>query len=343
MGTLTIHGGTVTARGGSHGAGIGGGQDASGATVVIDGGTVNAYGGTDAAGIGSGEEFSPGSGININGGSLTVTDGSVFADGSGWGAGIGGGEDADGATVEIYGGTVTAWAGEDAGNKNGSAIGSEDGDNHRGTLHIGDTLMVHAGQNPSDANGHLFPKETRGAACFFRPYAKIESCDHQGSAYSVSGTNATDTHTLHCGHCNTNATHQHTFNEQNVCTVCGVSASTNTVNIYLPVIYGNGTYTDGNYGAPITQIMVTGTEILLPTAPLANEPRGMKFAGWMDAESDVNPNNLGTFIARNNESLIPAGVLYTIDEGTCLIARYNKVSLFNISGDWNNSNNWYWH
>jgi len=344
-GTVTIHGGTVTARGGSHGAGIGGGQDASGATVVIDGGTVNAYGGTDAAGIGSGEEFSPGSGININGGSLTVTGGNVFADGTGWGAGIGGGEDADGATVEILGGTVTAWAGSDAGKKNGCAIGSEDGDNHRGTLYIDDLLMVHAGQNPSDANGHLFPKETRVPACFFRPYAKIEPCDHQGSSYSVSGTGLNDTHTLHCGHCKTNATHQHTFNAQHVCTVCGVNADTYIVNIYLPVINGDGSYTDGNYGAPITSIMVKDTKIVLPAAPLANEPRGMKFAGWLDedVESGEDPIIPGTFITNSQESLTPDGVEYTIDEDTYLIARYNKVSLFNTSGNWNNSNNWYWH
>jgi len=339
-GTITIHGGTVTARGGSHGAGIGGGQDASGGTVVINGGIVNAYGGTDAAGIGSGERYTASS---INGGSLTVNGGTVFADGTGWGAGIGGGEDANGATVKIYGGEVTAWAGNDAGKKNGCAIGSEDGDGHRGSLFIGDTLMVHAGQNPTDANSHLFPKETRGAACFFRPYAKIEPCNHQGSSYTVSGTGQNDTHTLHCGHCKSNATHQHTFNDQHVCTVCGVNATTYTVNVYLPVINGDGSYTDGNYGVPITSIMVSGTEIVLPAAPLANEPGGMKFAGWLDVDPPVPIGNLTSFVARSSESLTLANQLYTIDEDKYLIARYNKVSLFNTSGDWNNSNNWYWH
>lgn len=340
-GSLTVNDGLVVARGGSHGAGIGGGQDASGATVIINGGEVRATGGTDAAGIGCGEEtaFNP----NINGGSLTVNGGTVFADGTGWGAGIGGGEDADGATVIINGGSVTAWAGTDAGNKNGCAIGSEDGDGHRGTIYIGDTLMVHAGQNPTDADGHLFPKETRGAACFFRPYARIEPCNHKDASYSVSGTESGDTHTLHCGHCKTNATHEHTFNDQNVCTVCGVNATTYTVKVYLPVINGDGSYTNGNYGAPITTIMVSGTQIVLPAAPLSNEPRGMKFAGWLNVESSVNPNNLGTFITNSQEYLTLNGVDYTINEDTYLIARYHKVSLFNTSGDWNNSNNWYWH
>lgn len=170
-GTLTIYGGNVTAKGGKYGAGIGGGIDANGATVTIYGGKVRATGGVDAAGIGSGEEqdVAP----NIHGGSLTVYGGEVFADGTDWGAGIGGGEDADGAKVEIYGGSVTAWAGQDAGKKNGSAIGSEDGDGHRGSLKLGDNMKVWAGQNPSDADKHLFPFETRVPACFFRPYTRI--------------------------------------------------------------------------------------------------------------------------------------------------------------------------
>lgn len=170
-GTLTVYGGNVKATGGKYGAGIGGGIDANGATVTIYGGKVSAFGGVDAAGIGSGEEqdVAP----NINGGSLTVYGGEVFADGTDWGAGIGGGEDADGAKVEIYGGTVTAWAGQDAGKKNGSAIGSEDGDGHRGSLKLGDNMKVWAGQNPSDADKNLFPFETRVPACFFRPYARI--------------------------------------------------------------------------------------------------------------------------------------------------------------------------
>lgn len=176
-GTVVVNGGVVEAKGGTYGAGIGGGQDGCGAHVTVNGGIVRAYGGTDAAGIGSGERCSAPSG-RINGGSLTVNGGEVFADGTDWGAGIGGGEDAKGANVTINGGLVMAWAGADAGKKNGSAIGSEDGDGCRGTLHIGDKMMVHAGQNPDDANGHLFSYGERVTACFFRPYTRVEPCDH---------------------------------------------------------------------------------------------------------------------------------------------------------------------
>lgn len=170
-GYLTVNGGKVEAHSGEHGAGIGGGQDGHGGEVTINGGTVSAFGGVDAAGIGTGEGFTEHS---LDGGKLFVYGGDVFADGSGWGAGIGGGEDAKGAKVYIFGGKVVAWAGQDAGKKNGSAIGSEDGDGRRGSLQLGDNMIVYAGQNPDDANKHLFPFETRVPACYFRPYCRVE-------------------------------------------------------------------------------------------------------------------------------------------------------------------------
>ena len=54
------------------------------------------------------------------------------------------------------------------------AIGSEDGDGRRGSLQLGDNMIVYAGQNPDDANKHLFPFETRVPACYFRPYCRVE-------------------------------------------------------------------------------------------------------------------------------------------------------------------------
>ena len=334
-GTLTVYGGTIRAYGGKYGAGIGGGQDGDGATVTVWGGDIFADGGLDAAGIGSGEETVLL--VNHAGGKLTVHGGHVFADGTGWGAGIGGGEDADGAEVVIDGGIVEAYAGSDAGNKNGCAIGSENGDGHRGSLRIGDAMMVHAGQNPTDANSHLFPKETRGAACFFRPYARIEPCNHQGATYTINGTDINGTHTLHCKHCKANITEPHTFDGTG-CSVCHVNNDgIKVVTIYLPVINADSNYTDGNYGEPITYYLAKGTEYLLPAAPLANEPLGMKFAGWRNGSPTGN-----TFIAGANEELIAADWLYNINDNLTLTARYHKITLFNTSGNWNENANWYW-
>ena len=104
---LTVNGGIVEAHGGNHGAGIGGGQDASGATVEINGGEVRAFGGTDAAGIGSADGASCGN-ISISGACT------VIATGGESGAGIGTVNDATCVNITITGGTVTATGGESA-------------------------------------------------------------------------------------------------------------------------------------------------------------------------------------------------------------------------------------
>ena len=99
-GTVTIHGGAVTANGGRSGAGIGGGGGLSGGTVTIYGGTVTATGGYNGAGIG-------GSGAGA-GGTVTIRGGTVTATGGEYGAGIGGGLNGRGGTVTITGGSVKA-------------------------------------------------------------------------------------------------------------------------------------------------------------------------------------------------------------------------------------------
>ena len=102
-GTITIYGGYVTATGGGSGAGISGGNSGAGGNVIIYGGTVNATG-TTAAGIGGGN--------GANGGNVTIYGGTVTATGGDRGAGIGGGQCGSGGNVTITGGTVTAIAGD---------------------------------------------------------------------------------------------------------------------------------------------------------------------------------------------------------------------------------------
>jgi len=89
-------------------------------------------------------------GIQIGGG------GTVYAEGEERGTGIGGGSKADGATVVINGGTVTAKAGiQYYSSGTSGAIGSENGDGHRGSIRIGDDMMVYAGQDAD--NTSIFP------------------------------------------------------------------------------------------------------------------------------------------------------------------------------------------
>ena len=105
--TLEIKGeGSLTANGGYHASGIGGGYRGSAGTITISGGEVTANGGADGAGIGGGSVGSSGN-ITISGGKVTAT-GSVDA------SGIGGGYRGSGGTITISGGTVTAKAGSNA-------------------------------------------------------------------------------------------------------------------------------------------------------------------------------------------------------------------------------------
>lgn len=99
-GSVIINDGIVNAIGGLYGAGIGGGCNGSGGSITINGGIISAIGGFSSAGIGGGSEGSGGK-ISINGGTVTVTGGDA-------GAGIGGGYYGVGGTVCINGGTVTS-------------------------------------------------------------------------------------------------------------------------------------------------------------------------------------------------------------------------------------------
>ena len=208
VGTINIHGGYVYAKGGDHGAGIGGGQDADGGTVNITGGEVYAYGGTDAAGIGTGEENVL---FSISSGTVNISGGYVYAEGKDVGCGIGGGQDADGANVKITGGVVEAKAGS---GENTNAIGSNvSGEDHQGKLTFGDNMMVHAGSSANSTS--LFTYDLRTSACWYRNYARIEPCNHEGATYTTSA----NTHTLQCSHCLLRTEEAHTF-VNCICTVC---------------------------------------------------------------------------------------------------------------------------
>ena len=97
---ITITGGKVTARGGNYGAGIGGGAYGNGSDITVTGGEVTANSGNYGAGIGGGV-YGKGEGITVSGNAqLKVRGGSVHGD-YGTGAGIGGGSyGTDGAEVE---------------------------------------------------------------------------------------------------------------------------------------------------------------------------------------------------------------------------------------------------
>ena len=139
---ITITGGKVTARGGNYGAGIGGGAYGNGSDITVTGGEVTANSGNYGAGIGGGG-WGNGNNITISGGKVTAT-GGTFA------AGIGGGMHRDGNDITISGGEVSA-----AGGKCGAGIGG--GLDARGSGDVtvsGDAkLKVRGGKADSDGQG----------------------------------------------------------------------------------------------------------------------------------------------------------------------------------------------
>lgn len=105
--SVTISGGTVKAKGGEQGAGIGGASNRNSCPVTITGGTVTATGGATGAGIGSG----CGGNSTTNRyttGNIAISGGTVTAKGGYFAAGIGGGEYNTAGDILISGGTVIA-------------------------------------------------------------------------------------------------------------------------------------------------------------------------------------------------------------------------------------------
>ena len=135
--------GSLTANGGFHSAGIGGGDGHDG-QVTITGGEITATGGYGAAGIGGGtgnEQAVGGDGdVTISGGTITAT--------GDYGAGIGGGRYGNG-TVIITGGDITAKATGDYGAGIGGGLGAIPED----TLIGGNGTVTISGGTITEASG----------------------------------------------------------------------------------------------------------------------------------------------------------------------------------------------
>lgn len=159
-GRISIQGGNVSARGGADyndfcaGAGIGSGSsDANHGTtsddlyISITGGLVEARGGTDAAGIGGGVNGASGT-LEITGGEILAYGGEESDSSAFGGAGIGGGDSAGGRSITI-GGTAEVFA---QGGGAAAGIGGGNG-GYVGQIVINGSADVTAvGGNPTGRN-----------------------------------------------------------------------------------------------------------------------------------------------------------------------------------------------
>ena len=311
-GLTIIYGGTVYAKGGGNGAGIGSGSEMidqggkQGGTTEIRGGHVEAYGGVDAAGIGGGED--------ADGGTVKIFGGYVYAQGKDYGAGIGGGQDGDGADVSIIGGTVIAKAGRDETGMR--AIGPGEGCDNYGSLKLGNDLMV--------TSERTFTEPERKNACWYRTQVRIEPCDHSAVTYTVDGYGPNDHHIAHCVYCNHTETDRHTFDNNGVCTVCGVHTTAYAVKLYMPQAQPTGSFDGQTYGLTNTHLVVPDSAYRLPMA--TRNVRGYQFIGW---EATTEPTGESYQSPYTNyqlaDTLYRAGNKYTVTGNICFVARY-KVS-----------------
>ena len=151
LGSITIYGGTIDATGGGSGAGIGGGRACEGGNITIYGGDVTAEGGHYGAGIGGGNGQDTNPMRGAHGGTITIWGGKVTATGGDDGAGIGGGEGGNAGNITIKGGTVTAQGGN---NSAGIGCGEAESTGNGGSVTIeGGTVTATGGDDAAGIGG----------------------------------------------------------------------------------------------------------------------------------------------------------------------------------------------
>ena len=306
---LEVYGGIVKAWGYGNGAGIGSGsttQHVHGGVVIVHGGEVYGYGATDAAGIGGGEDG--------DGATVEVYGGYVYAQGDDYGSGIGGGQGAKGGSVTIKGGTVVARAGRDETGMR--AIGPGEGCDDYGSLTIGDDMMVSSERRATTPE--------RKNMCWYRTQVRVEPCDHSEVTYTVDGYTAHDHHIAHCIYCNHTDTALHKFNEQGVCTVCGVHTTAYATKLYMPVAQPDGSFDGQTYSKTATHLVVPDSAFRLPMATLMVP--GLTFVGW-EATTVPTKDSYVSPYTTTVENLYKVGAKYTVTGNICFVARYKVADV----------------
>ena len=193
---ITITGGTVNAVGGRNSAGIGGGDGAGCSDITISGGTVTASSEDGAAGIGGGRWAGAGTADSAG---VTITNGTVTANGGAGAAGIGDGANnvSDvGSVISITGGTVTAngGAGEAAGIGNGENDANDAAVNISATTARLDVTAVTQGSDEAITGGDDMTmaelnNQFSGVVRFFRGTNHYNTV-HNGKYVGMADNNA---------------------------------------------------------------------------------------------------------------------------------------------------------
>ena len=277
---MKIYDGTVIANGGEGGAGIGGGIEAWGGKLKVTGGTVIATGGIGAAGIGGGYK-----GACVH-----------FYDDN----------------VSITGGTVIAKAGEQGGDPNKAFGPGKDYSSIRGNgpLEIGDNMRVGAGNNGTVEK--YFPANERKKACWYRSYAEVSPCPHDGCTYTVTET----THTRQCNYCTATKAESHIF-ENGKCIVCNYETDK-----ILEVVFHLPDLENEEHLYREEECYMVPSTITLPVCDVI--PDGYEFEGWT-----VNTYDLTTYEKPSYETLLEELSEYPITghETVTFTSRFKKINV----------------
>lgn len=139
-GDIIIKGGTIIAKGGNGGAGIGASRASTTGNIIITGGNITAIGGSYGSGIGSGQYWSYSTGdVPSRCGNIVITGGTVVAQGGSYGAGIGSGNKSECGTVTIRNSVTSITASKGSGQA--ESIGAGEGGSC-GTVTIEDGAVV---------------------------------------------------------------------------------------------------------------------------------------------------------------------------------------------------------
>ena len=298
LANITINGGTVNARGGKSGAGIGGGTYSKGGKIVINGGTVNATGGAAAPGIGGGLLGNMDS-ITINGGTVNAVAGADPALRKRKIYGIGCSDGKTVGSIIINGGTVTA-----IGDLNGYGYGFS----RVPTMGSSVPWKVSAGANGDSLMG--VEKTNVSDNTYTQNEAvKVEACvNHEADAYTAVTDN---THSGTCKWCGTRFTESHTSDTYavdagNVISVtCACKKKLASYMLTAPsagtLIYDGtekrATVKDTMSNSPVTDISITYTKDGAPS-----------FKG--------SPIEAGTYTASITLGSATVSVNYTIEQAT---------------------------
>ena len=359
-GTINIHGGTIEATGGEHGAGIGGGRYRgfdpayTYGHLTVYGGDVTAKGGDYGAGIGSGDELDSSDGFS---GYVTIYGGNVKATGGLYSAGIGGGCYGGGTFLYIYGGTVKAW---------GSGYFAPGiGTGYHGS---GGTVTVYGGDVESNATKYGYGVRCNSAA-FYGGTFKASASSPSFNAFVVGQLTIGDPMTVWagwgnmgkggrypkdervnaclsnqkavisvCDHPNaaytvngTAANGDHTRH----CRYCNVTATephnlvdgictacgaTNRPTHTVTIYLPKDKTNTGVYEVKQTYQVIDNKPFNLPGSPV--EVSKMEFDGWL-----VGTATNGSYLKADGETLLSEGDAYTVTEDVSLTARYKPLNV----------------